>query len=133
MVEKDFSRWTLSGQPRPDTIVTYDTLTWVSTPDSLVLLFPDTSFKYLDLPLLLGKTWDNRTVVSTNEDITTPAGTFTGCVMITMPDSMWNSEVCFEYCQDVGLIRDYARYRQQTGSDLAFDTFFSLTGSYYLQ
>ena len=133
-VEKTTKIWMIAGQPQQDTTVTLDTLTWISNADSLVLLLNNgIEMKYLDLPLSVGKTWDDWTVESLSEEVTTPAGTFTECALVTTPNTTYNTETCFEYCPDLGEVRRYEKYRQMAGYDDAYDAFFSLTGSSYLQ
>jgi|GEM_PF-6767069 len=136
-VERETSTWMRFGELLPDTQVAYDTLTYVSTPDSVISIMSNGNYiKYLDLPLSPGKNWSDWsgdwTVISTDETIVTKAGTFTECALVTTPDELFNTDTCFEYCPGVGLVRDYQLYRQQTGSDQAHDLIFSLTGSSYL-
>ncbi|MBD3278271.1 MAG: hypothetical protein GF388_08230 [Candidatus Aegiribacteria sp.] len=132
-VQKTLKLWTINGQQQ-DTTVNYDTLTWISNSDSLVFLFNNgTGIKYLDLPLYVGKTWDDWTVESLSEEVTTPAGTFTDCALVTTPNTPYNTDTCFEYCPDIGEVRRYEKYSQLTGSTNAYDIFFNLTGSSYLQ
>lgn len=136
-VENVKTLWILFGQQMPDTSVTRDTLTYLVTPDAIQIIASEEIFsKILDLPLYPGKTWSDTQndwkVESTSEEISTPAGTFTDCAIISTPSEIYNTDIYFVYCPGIGDVSSYALGIQYMGSDIVSNVVFTLTNSSYL-
>lgn len=136
-VERVSTYWIKSGQQLPDTSSFCDTLAYFVTPDSILIIGSEEVYsKILDLPLYPGKTWSDAqndwTVESTNEEISTPAGTFVDCAIVSSPQEDYNTNAYWVYCPGVGEVSSYALGIQYTGSDIVSNIVVTLTNSSYL-
>lgn len=136
-VERSSTLWTSFGQQMPDTTVYCDTLTYLVTQDSVLIIASEEIYsKLLDTPLYPGKTWSdtqsNWTVESVSEGISTPAGSFVDCALISTPNENYNTDIFYVYCPGIGDVSSYALGVQYSGSDIVSNIVLTLTSSSYL-
>ncbi|MCD4774914.1 MAG: hypothetical protein K8S15_02555 [Candidatus Aegiribacteria sp.] len=132
LVARTASFWVSSGQPRPDTLVALDTLTYIINPDSVVLyLSPgSTAYRELDFPLLLNKTWGDYTVTDMHVDLSVPEGFYEDCACIGWYYEVILSTIYTYYCPDVGIVAKYIYDADMIGSGIFLrDYIFELSSS----
>ena len=132
LVERTASFWLSSGQPRPDTMVFLDTLTYIVNTNSVVLHYdPDSrGHTELDFPLELNKTWGNYTVTDMHVDLSVPGGDYEDCACVGLYLEDLLSTRYMYYCPDVGIVAQYIFDADMYGSGVYLrDYYFELSSS----
>lgn len=132
LVARTASFWVSGGQPRPDTLVALDTLTYIINPDSVVLYYyPDSiARRELDFPLLINKTWGDYTVTDMHVDLSVLGRYFEDCACIGWYYELMLSNLYTYYCPDVGIVAKYIYDADMIGSGIFLrDYFFELSSS----